>query len=261
MATQQAREIRTKAGSQSGLILGAAAALLVAAATLAGASSVPISRASRPPDAGVLAGKVSVVGDAKVRQWTGRTFSIEVPLKWMLVRQDKARSVYVWGLLRAGQQLNDSDVATRAASESWTTAGRPLSARIRVSESLTGPGANAAAIALRTAPTADGGTNADYWIDTGSVRFSPPVNRSHARSRARSPLAFRTQLRVADSVQSDYFFSTCAEDRRVETWHLTVNTEPLQGKAGSAALNTIREMVASFSTTHTRSTTIEDCAS
>ncbi len=215
---------------------GAAAALLLAVAVLAAASSVKAGDIEHPGAGSIRAGKVSVLGDAKVRRWIGQRFSLEVPLQWALIKDDTG-TVFRWVLVRPGQELD----ATQA-SENWAEAQKNVSARLRV-EPAADPDAGA-----RLNMRARGRLDKDGYIDSGGVPLPPPNPR----------YAFRLLVAVhgfdpavTNTTEGHYFFSTCSppEDRR-DTWHVTFDRTAQRGQAAAEQQAVFERMIGSFETIH-----------
>lgn len=224
----------TKARGRSAGTVGALGALVVAGAVLAAGASAPGDDTDNPSDGRVLPGKVSVLGDAKVRRWTGQTFSLEIPLDWAPITEDRSKGVYAWALPARGSSLEDRDVVQAAADIDWTRASRATSARVRVERVAKAPTAKASATKLST-------LNADYanrFNDLGSVTIG-------------ERFTWRLELAAAQrTVESHYFFSTCNGATRQETWHLTVNRSRLGGRAAGEQRAAIERILESFRTVY-----------
>ena len=127
-----ARHLGAAHGSdgQTARAVGAAAALLLAVAALAGAASVQAGDLDHPGAGEIRAGKVSVLGEAKVRRWIAQRFSLEVPLQWALI-ENPTSGAFSWVRVRPNQALDPG----RASAE-WSQAQKLVSARLRVEPAL-----------------------------------------------------------------------------------------------------------------------------
>ena len=219
--------------SQTARAVGAVAALLLAVAVLAAASSVHAGDIEHPGTGDIRAGKVSVLGEAKVRNWIASRFSVEVPLQWALIK-DASGSTFSWVLVRSGHKLEP-----KQASGDWSQAREILSARLRVAPAAESTGA-------RLNMRAQGRANKDGYIDSGGVPLPPPNPR----------YAFRLLVAVpgfdekdTNAVESHYFFATCSPpgDRR-DTWHVTYNRDALRGQPEAEQLAVFKRMIGSFKT-------------
>ena len=215
---------------------GAAAALLLAVAALAAASSVKAGDIEHPGAGSIRAGKVSVLGDAKVRRWIGQRFSLEVPLQWALIKDDTG-TAFSWVLVRPGQELD-----AEQASGDWAEAQKNVSARLRVE-----PAADADAGA-RLNMRARGRVDRNGYIDSGGVPLPPPNPRYAFRLLVAVP-GFDPD--VTNTTEGHYFFATCSppEDRR-DTWHVTFDRTARRGQAAAEQQAVFERMIGSFETIH-----------
>lgn len=250
MSTTQ-RGVTGNGGGRGSRAAGAVGALLLAAALLAAGAAAPGSAGDRPSDGRLVPGKVSVLGEAKVRRWTGQTFSVEVPLEWVNIQEAREQRQYAWVLPRDETLLDSAESVRTAAGEDWGAARKLVSARLRVAvePASTRRGARAKARAVsRTDKRYSDGFN-----DLGAVRFRRPDGASDGR------YAFRFEIAASGTTESHYFFATCRDARREETWHLTVNRSDLSGREASRQKATLDAVLASFETVYAPSEGPRDC--
>lgn len=244
MSTNPAISSRYQTGFMP--LLAAAAALAAAAGALALGVSVPGSGGgTHPTDGRVHPGKVSVLGRAKVRTWSAQTFSLQIPLKWREVLENPATRVYGWAQTAPGVELSSSALVKQAAGD-WARAKQLVQTRITVAISSSSAGRDAKANALAFSRSDVRYT--DAFLDLGPVRFGPT--------------AWRFDVAVAGTVESHYFFSTCADGRRRESWHITVNRSRLRGVLASQQSQAINAIFASLQTVYpfSRATAGADCS-
>lgn len=201
-----------KSGSDGLRIVGALAAILLAAGLLTiGVTSTKRSTSGNT-DVAVEPGKVSVVGSAKVRQWNGQTFAIDVPLQWAKIYSGPAdgAQVHAWALPSSAAGSGAKGIN----SPRWSNARRVAAARmiLRIAEpkfSTTRAG-SVARTAARSVPSAD---PAVRFGDLGVVTLPASDGRA-ARS------VWRLGLSAAGDSESRYYFTTCDRGRPRETWQV-----------------------------------------
>lgn len=224
----------------------AAAALALAAGVLAVGALLPGGDdGDHPADGRVHPGKVSVLGRAKVRGWSGQTFSVQIPLRWHKVIENPATHVYSWAQPAPGASLGSSAAVAQAAGD-WAGARRVARTRItlQIEPSTRGRDAEATARAFSRSDV----RYTQGFLDLGPVRFGPT--------------AWRFDVAVAGTVESHYFFATCVGQRRRETWHVTVDRSALHGQAAAAQSQSVSAVFASLRTTFPGSTSASpDCVS
>ena len=227
---------------------GAAAALLLAAAALTAAASVPGGDVDHPGNGDVLPGKVSVLGEAKVRRWTGQTFSLEVPLEWANPLKDAKNQVYGWALMRPGRKVDTTSLAKQASSDDWANAQELVAARIKVElkPAAGNPSSHSRVYSFgRRDPR-----YTDGFIDRGSVNFQQPSGAPGGRFAWRVDFAV-PGLDSAGSktatTESHYFFTTCKGGRH-EVWHVTLNRSELSGQEAAKQKALFDTMMGSFDT-------------
>lgn len=227
-------------GSDGLRVVGSVAAILAAAGILALGVSATERGTTGNADVAAKPGKVSVVGDAKVRQWDGRTFSIDVPLRWVPVFSGtdpnvRSTQVHSWALPAAGVKASDS----RLNAPDWATAKKAADARI-VLEIGTAASASPT-VADRNAALVKGRTLAKEpayrFGDLGPVTLT-------AGGPAPGRYAWRLNMAAADNLESHYFFTTCDAGRPREAWHLVFNRRSVR-----ATQATLQNMLASIQTT------------
>jgi hypothetical protein len=212
----------------------AAAALAAAAGALALGVSVPGSGGgTHPTDGLVHPGKVSVLGRAKVRTWSAQTFSLQIPLKWREVLENPSTHVYGWAQTAPGVELS-SETLVRQAAGDWARAKQLVRTRITVAISSSSAGRDAKPSALAFSRSDVRYT--DAFLDLGPVHFGP--------------MAWRFDVAVAGTIESHYFFSTCAGGRRRESWHITVNRSQLHGVSASQQSQAINAIFTSLKTVY-----------
>jgi hypothetical protein len=229
----------TRAGATSGdgrtaRIAGAAAALVLAAAALAGAASVEAGDLEHPGAGEVRAGKVSVLGDAKVRRWITQRFSLEVPLEWALIEENTG-TAFTWVRVRPGRTL-DANVANGP----WTAARRIVSDRLRVEP------ARVPKLGARGNMRDRGRLEKDGYVDSGGVPLPRPNSRYAFRLLVTVP---GFDPKVANTVEGHYFFATCFPPKtRRDTWHVTYDRDSLRGQAAAEQQAAFERIIGSFET-------------
>lgn len=221
-------------------VVGSVAAILAAAGLLALGVSAAERETTGNTDVAAKPGKISVVGDAKVRQWDGQTFSIEVPLQWIRVfsgNGPSARStqVHSWALPAAGVTASDP----RLNAPAWATARGAANARIILevsnapSLSSTVANRNAALVKARTLAA-----QAKYrYGDLGPVTLAS--NGTHS-----GRYAWRLNVAAAGDFETHYFFTTCEAGRPREAWHVVFDRRSVRETQA-----TLQNMIASIDTT------------
>ncbi len=221
---------------QSGRLAGAAAALVLAGAALAGAASVKAGDIEHPGAGDIRPGKVSVLGEAKVRRWIAQRFTLEVPLQWALIKDEGGRA-FTWVLVRPGEELDPDQ-----ANASWPTVQRVVSDRLRVEP------ARDSKIGARKNMREQGRDKKDGYVDSGGVPLPFPNNRYAFRLLVAVP-GFNPD--VTNTVEGHYFFATCKpETERRDTWHITYNREARTGQAAAEQQARFERIIGSFETIH-----------
>jgi hypothetical protein len=232
-------------GSQFMAPIVAVAALVAAAGVLAIGASLPDGGSGdHPSDGRVHPGKVSVLGRAKVRTWSGQTFSVQIPLKWQKVLENQTDQAYAWAQPAPGASLSSpADVALAAGD--WIRAKQVVRARITIAIEPSSAGRDAKVAARAFSRSAVRYT--DGFLDLGPVKIGPT--------------AWRFDVAVAGTVESHYFFSTCADGKRRESWHITVDRAQLHGREAAAQSQTINAIFASLDTVYAGARSAgSDCA-
>lgn len=193
-------------------------ALLAAAALLALGVSVSERDADGPTNVAVVPGKVSVLADAKVREWQGQTFSIEVPLEWERtlsavaeVQDGTQFQRHQWALLTAG------DAAT-ASKEDWLSAASAAKARLNVDIRRYADEFSAERWARDTADIKSAAPGYRFG-DVGPIAIGAGPDGTGGRD------GWRLNVAAADQLESHYFFVTCDGETPREAWHVTFNRE------------------------------------
>jgi hypothetical protein len=221
------------------------AALAGAAGVLAaGTLLIGDGGGSNPTDGRVHPGKVSVLGRAKVRTWSGQTFSLQVPLKWQKIVENPATHTYAWAEPSAGGTLSSAAAVAQAAGD-WSKAKDVARTRLTVQLLPSSAGRDAEASARAFARSDPLYTNG--FLDLGPVVFGPR--------------AWRFNVSMAGTVETHYFFSTCADGRRRESWHITIDRAGLQAQQAGEQARTISSIFSSLKTTFPGSRSASrDCA-
>jgi hypothetical protein len=210
----------------------AVAALAAAVGVLAVGALLPGSgNGDHPSDGRVHPGKVSVLGRAKVRTWAGQTFSVHIPLKWQKVLENPTTHTYAWAQPASGASLSSSDSIKQAAGD-WPKAEQLVQTRIGIQVEPSSAGRDAKVAA--TAFSRSSARYTDGFLDLGPVTIGP--------------VAWRFDVAVAGTIESHYFFSTCADGRRRESWHLTVDRSRLHGRDAALQSQAINSIFASLKT-------------
>lgn len=247
MATHPGAQRQGK-DSQLARAAGAAAALVLAAAVLAGAASVHAGDVEHPTEGKILPGKVSVLGEAKVRRWSAQRFSVEVPLEWPLIEEQTGRA-FTWVHLRSGQKLSAAE-AQVARGDDWAKAQRLVSTRfiIEPAPSLKiGARRNMRLRGRRDEAARDG------YVDSGGITLplaSSPDGRYAFRLLLAVPGFDPTTGRATVTPEAHYFFSTCRPANALRyTYHVTYDRSALQGQAAAEQDAVFKRMIGSLETT------------
>lgn len=228
-------------GDGGGLrVVGAAAALLAAAAVLFVGVSASERETAGSSDVPVEPGKVSVVGNAKVRRWEGQTFSIEVPLEWVktfsgTVNRQNASDFqrHAWALPAAGVAADDE----RLGVDDWGSAKSAAEARMRVEIAPYETTANSRLAARKLASDLAGDSRYAYG-DVGTVTLA-------GADGAVGRTAWRLNVTTAGNRETHYFFSTCDAGKPREAWHITFDRRSVRDMQP-----TLESMLASIDTTY-----------
>jgi hypothetical protein len=211
----------------------AAAALLAAAGALAiGATLAGDGDGEHSSDGRVHPGKVGVLGGAKVRTWSGQTFSLVVPLKWQKVLENPSTHTYAWAQPAPGATLSSAAAVNQAAG-AWAEAKDVVRTRITVNVLPSASGRDAEASA-RSFARSDV-NNTVGFLDLGPVSIGPT--------------AWRFDVAVAGTIESHYFFSTCADGKRRESWQIVVDRAALHGREAGGQSRAVNAIFASLKTT------------
>jgi hypothetical protein len=209
----------TRHTETSGLrVVGSIAAILAAGGVLALGVSATDRSTSGNADITVEPGKISVVGNAKVRKWDGQTFSMEVPLKWARTYSGKATDeaggppfqFHAWTRPAPGADGKD---ARLRGNPDWSVARPAADARItlEIRPATSSGSSRTRATTLARQLSADPGYR---FGDLGPVTIG-------GEGASSGRYAWRLNMATAGDLESHYFFTTCEADRRREAWHVT----------------------------------------
>lgn len=237
----------TATGGQGAQVALALAALVLLAGLFWAASRVPRGDEENPTNGEVIPGKVSVIGEAKVRRWTGEDFTMEIPLNWAYALDDKARRTYGWTLLRENRDVDTKARATAASNPNWTAAQETVVARVRI-EIRAPKTKQGKTVSARTLAYDADDASGDSFVDLGSTHFPPAAANKQGRAVWRLEVSTPGTVVTPSTIETHYYFATCDGRRQHKTWHIVLNRSALDGRAASRQQAVFATMMGSLET-------------